>query len=521
MFIRGRIDHHRKLTLSRGDVFSIASLGLVLVLAVAGVRHITNSGGVSPLLVSLGAVATWRYCWWMVHFIRSAIYARWIFPPMREGAEALWARGWRPARINFMVTTFQERPETTRKVFTSIVAECRALGVPARIVVGTGHESDELVIENLLQAEAPDDDIHLVFVRQNIPGKRAAIGLALRALSRLGVNSTDIVIFMDGDTFLEPGLLRRCIPIFELKPELDAVTTDERVIVHGPRWFQSWLNLRFTQRHLSMQSHALSGRLMTLTGRLSIFRAHHVVTERFIRLVEADHLDNWLWGRFRFLSGDDKSTVFALFSAPGKRQLLYVPDAVACTIEHIEGGGANRMLDNVLRWSGNTLRNGTRMMGLGPQRMGFFIWWCLIDQRVAMWTSLVGPLSAILLAHFVSPMWIIVSAVWILSTRFLLSLALFVIGGKVDLSYVWLLYCNQLLVSMTKVYMLFRLPKQRWANRGQRQVLNPGLSAHLKTASSIWLNGLYVMGLVMGILYLARVFPVPAQADFLRFMAMK
>jgi len=57
-----------------------------------------------------------------------------------------------------------------------------------------------------------------------------------------------------------------------------------------------------------MQSHALSGRVLTLTGRMSVFRGEHLTKIDFIRLVEADCLDHWLWGRFRFLSGDDKST---------------------------------------------------------------------------------------------------------------------------------------------------------------------------------------------------------------------
>jgi len=40
----------------------------------------------------------------------------------------------------------------------------------------------------------------------------------------------------------------------------------------------------------------------------SISKTPIVVEEEFIKAVEADYLDHWLWGRFRFLSGDDKST---------------------------------------------------------------------------------------------------------------------------------------------------------------------------------------------------------------------
>ena len=61
-----------------------------------------------------------------------------------------------------------------------------------------------------------------------------------------------------------------------------------------------------------MQSHALSERVLTLTGRFSVFRATHIVGHEFIRLQEADYLDHWLWGKFRFLSGDHKSSWYAL-----------------------------------------------------------------------------------------------------------------------------------------------------------------------------------------------------------------
>ena len=86
------------------------------------------------------------------------------------------------------------------------------------------------------------------------------------------------------------------MPLFAVDPDLHAMTTDEHVIVHGPRWVQSMLNLRFAQRRMAMMSHALSDRVITLTGRMSVFRATHIVSLDFIRLQEADFLSHWLWG---------------------------------------------------------------------------------------------------------------------------------------------------------------------------------------------------------------------------------
>src|SRR5262249_49155508 len=152
------------------------------------------------------------------------------------------------------------------------------------------------------------------------------------------------------DTYVQPGMLRKCLPVFAVCPEVDALTTDEGSIIFGPRWIQWWVDMRMAQRQLAMQSIALSKKLLTLTGRCSFFRAREVVKDPFIRLVEADYLDHWLWGRYRFLSGDDKSTCYALLSKPGGTVLRYVPDAVATTIEYIEGGGFARVRQNLLRW---------------------------------------------------------------------------------------------------------------------------------------------------------------------------
>ena len=119
-----------------------------------------------------------------------------------------------------------------------------------------------------------------------------------------------------------------------------------------------------------------------------------IVSHDFIRLQEADYLNHWLWGSFRFLSGDDKSSAgIALLKHNVK--MLYVPDSRGYTIEIIEGSAYTRMVENLRRWSGNMLRNGQRAIALGPGRMPFFIWWCCVDQRLAMWTMLFSPLLAI------------------------------------------------------------------------------------------------------------------------------
>jgi mannuronan synthase len=282
------------------------------------------------------------------------------------------------------------------------------------------------------------------------------------------IDPDDPVVFMDGDSIIIPGMLRRCVPLFAADPDLQALTTDEEVVVHGPHWVRLWLEMRFAQRRITMQSHALSGKVLTLTGRLSLFRAHNVIHPDFIMIVEEDHIHHWLWGRFRFLSGDDKSTWYYLLTKSAR--MIYVPDALALTVEHIEGTGVERMVQNMQRWSGNMLRNGARAIALGPRRVGPFIWWCVVDQRVSIWTMLMGPTLAVCGAIIVTPWFIVPYLTWVLGTRMLQSCMLYSYSRKIRAGWPGLLFAAQIMNAAVKVYSTFRPAKQRWANRGDQRL---------------------------------------------------
>ncbi len=377
-------------------------------------------------------------------------------------------QGWRPKRLHIQMTTYFEEPAITKRVIGSILSQIRREQIPTTIYIGTGSSFDEQIIRQFVDVYAndiPDDLAELVFIRQNQPGKRMAIGLILRAINRAMPNSDDLVIFMDGDALYGDDVLEKTLPMFGADPDLQALTTNEEVICYGPKWIESWLNMRFAQRRLAMQSHAVSGKVLTLTGRMSVFRAHHILSERFIRTIEADHLDHWLWGRFRFLSGDDKSTWYHLLTCRAK--MTYVPDATVYTIEVIEGNGMGRMVQNFRRWSGNMLRNGSRAIALGPRVVSPFIWWCIVDQRIAMWTMMVSPALA-LLGSIVAPGYIWNCLIWVLMSRIVLCLFLFNYSRTVDMSWPFVLYLNQVINASVKIYMIFHLSKQKWSNRGNQ-----------------------------------------------------
>ncbi len=488
------------------DVLSLlVYFGLLAAGILALPRDLMHTLTVHGVFGGLGALGTWRFAWWFTHFVRAQIYTRIVYARLRREGSALWAGGWRPREVAFMMTTFKEDPVTTRTVLDSIVGELARIGVPGRLVIGSGDVSDERVItEHLASVRAPVE-LEVVFVRQTRPGKRVAIGLALRAMSRIGVHGDTPVVFLDGDSLMAPGCLERCLPLFALEPKMDALTTLERAVVRGPKLMQKWLDLRFAQRHLTMNSHALSRKVLTLTGRLSVYRARAVLDEEFISTVEEDHLDDWLWGRFRFLSGDDKSTWYCLLKRGA--EMRYVPDALVYTIERLDGKLFDRVIQNLLRWSGNMLRNGRRALHLGPRRVGPFIWWCILDQRIAMWSCLAGPIALIGGGLLIDPALLLTFPLWVMLTRGVQSCLLFVYHRRIDMTFPFVLYFNQIAASVVKIYILFRLPVQRWANRGDQRA-NDALGAgwRWKYGMASYLTAFWVSLFVFAVLLFTGAF---------------
>ena len=484
------------------QILCIVLLVVILVFLLLFTPNRFLDPAVLHVTLTLGSLGVWRFSWWFTHAVRAEIYRRRTWPRLRAAADHVWQSGWRPRRLHIQMTTYYEEPAITKRVIGSMLAQIRREKIPTTIYIGTGSSYDEMIIRSFVETHAqdiPDDLAELEFLSQNQPGKRMAIGMILRAINRNGVDKDDLVIFMDGDALYGNDVLEKTLSMFGADPELQALTTDEEVICYGPKWIANWLDMRFAQRRLAMQSHAMSNKVLTLTGRMSVFRAEHMLSEKFIRTIEADHLDHWLWGRFRFLSGDDKLTWYHMLTCDAK--MTYVPDATVYTIEVIKENGLERMVQNFRRWSGNMLRNGTRAIALGPRKVNPFIWWCLVDQRIAMWTMMVSPTLAIM-AAMVDPVYLWSCVIWILFSRVVLCIFLFSYSRKVDLSWPFILYLNQIINASVKIFMIFHLSKQKWSNRGNQssgggqgwfaRTQNWTAKAQLVTAVAAFITGLAV-----------------------------
>jgi glycosyltransferase Alg8 len=138
---------------------------------------------------------------------------------------------------------------------------------------------------------------------------------------------------------------------------------------------------------MMMSSMGLSRRVLTLTGRMSVFRADLATDPGFIRQVQCDYLDHWRLGRVDFLTGDDKSTWFWLLK--NGYQMLYLPDVQTVSMERqpLPGFMASAVT-LMVRWFGNMMRTNGRALALPAKMIGPFTWWSLLDQRVSVWTTL-------------------------------------------------------------------------------------------------------------------------------------
>ena len=85
---------------------------------------------------------------------------------------------------------------------------------------------------------------------------------------------------------------------------------------------------------------------------------------------------------------------------------------------------------------------------------------------------------------------------------------------RVDFNYVWCLYANQIVNAGVKLYMLWRLPNQRWSNRGnQTQTAGGGrMLAAGRNLMAGYLTALSIAALVLAAALATDVLPRPSWA---------
>lgn len=413
----------------------------------------------------IGWIAIWRYSWWAVQAIRSLWYNRVVFPGLRAEADSV-GECEKPSELFVLCTSFRIETQVNFQVYDSLVREARQYGVPTTIFAAVSDRTDVDIITHVLDDHGWPQNVKVRYMFQKGDGKRSAMAEVLRAISRSLPASGSLLISMDGDIQLEPGTLARTLSFFLSQDDLGGLTTNNRAQVTGNDVTREWYDLRYAQRHLMMSSMSLSRRLLVLTGRYSVFRTELAIQPDFIELIESDHVDHWRFGNFKFLSGDDKSSWYWLLK--NGWSMLYIPDVFVTGFEELPD--RHRFFasttDLMRRWFGNMLRTSNRAIALGPRPMGMFTWWSLVDQRISMWTTLVGPTAVALVVLFIRPSFFFTYVLWVMFTRSIATLILAWQRGRFSLLWVPLIYYNQVWGAVLKTYVSFRFNRQTWSRQG-------------------------------------------------------
>jgi len=422
-------------------------------------------------LLIIGIVAAWRYGWLGLNVLRSIFYKKVYYPRIRKAADQL-SKEDLPKHAFIIVTTYRIPEDISKDVYRGAIEEAKNLanhGIEVTLIASIVEKAEENFVKEIWGALSPPPNTTLIINRFAGTGKRDGLAVAFRTMLRRPAKLKDsIVALVDGDTILTKDSILKSAPLFKLFPKLGALTTNEDNILEekdlSHKIYNRWFKLRFAQRDIYMSSASLSRRVMTLTGRMSIYRGELFYDPEFVDTVQHDYIEHWRLGWFRFLTGDDKSTWFYVLK--NGWEMLYLPDIMVYTREdppHKSFIKGSLML--MTRWFGNSLRATYRARKLPMRITTPFIWYLIRDQRITMWTGLYGLLASILGelkwggGIFIAYIW------WIMFSRFFLVLFIGLTRNVCYVIWVFLIYYNQIVGSLVKIYIMSHLYKQKWTRQ--------------------------------------------------------
>ena len=480
-----------------GHVIYLSVLALLVLSIPPG-----SLGHVSDGLIVVGVIGAWRYGWALVNYLRAVFYLRVAYPRLKARAMAEHAADAIQGHAYFLVTSYKIETETTQRVYRALFRAAAAAPGGATVVASVVDSSDQRLIRRIhALMDVPMDRVELVIDQIPGTGKRDALARSLRLIGRQAPSRRDILLLVDGDSCVPEDIVAASAPFFS-DPRVGALTTDEAAEIK-PGIFADWFALRFTQRQMMMSSMGLSGRVLTLTGRMSVFRADLATQPEFIRLVQHDHIDHWRLGRVDFLTGDDKSTWFWLLQR-GYR-MLYLPNVTSVSLEtQPKPGFMDSAITLMIRWFGNMLRTNGRALSLGPRQIGYFTWWSVLDQKLGIWTTLAGPISVALMALFVEPLVLPAYLAWVMATRYIFCWMLATVRGQgFPITYPALLYFGQIVGAAVKSYVLFRLDRQRWTRQSSGPAGQLALADRLRGLGSTYVHLLALGWLTFGVMLMS------------------
>ena len=475
-------------------------LAVIAILGSAASAQV-DLGEAQGALIVVGIVGAWRYSWAIINFVRAFVFLNFVYPiKRRQRAQAFAAQPVDPHAF-FLVTSYKIEPEVTTPVYQALFSAAALSRGGATVVASVVDTADARLIRRIFDGMNIDHaNVRLVIDQIAGTGKRDALARALELIAAQNPTRHDVVVFVDGDSCVPQDLLAKAFPVFT-DDGIGAMTTDEEALIAHDGIFRKWFNLRFAQRHVMMSSMALSERVLTLTGRMSIFRADLATQPDFIRQVRDDRIAHWRLGDIKFLTGDDKSTWFWLLSRGYK--MAYIPDLVVVSMESQPLPSFFKSATTLMvRWYGNMMRTNGRAIDLGPRRIGTFTWWSIVDQRVSIWTTLAGPTSVLFATLLVSPLLLVLYLAWVMATRYVFCAIISSFRGKLfPISYPFLLYFGQVVGAVVKSYVSFRLDRQKWTRQNTQSGFGGGIRTRLRAYGSFGMHVLALGWLALSVFY--------------------
>lgn len=412
-------------------------------------------------LLVIGFIGVWRYLWKALHLFRGLYYRYVRYPALSRLIDPTQ----KPTELLIVIPSYRTAPEISTQVFNALVREIDAFGVACRVVACVTDAADVNIIRSQWDTLRTHVPVTLHIIDQDGTGKRNALADALELLAKGRPIAKDaVLVLMDGDSVVPEGIFSKVSGFFLRYHDLGALTTHNASKVSGSSLKRQWYRQRMAQRHFFMNSLSLNYGLLTLTGRFSVFRASLALSPEFIEGLRHDQVDHWRAGRIRFLTGDDKSTWFHVLKTRWK--MMYLPDTVVtCLEEAPEGSFVSSSLSLMTRWYGNMVRSNLRAIRLKPWHTGWFLWLCLLDQRISVWTTLSGPFMALFLTAVLGPQVLVAYLLWVVLTRSVHGLLLWAQSGQFHPLFIPLLWYDQMAGSLVKVYLLLKPERQRWTRQ--------------------------------------------------------
>lgn len=425
------------------------------------------TAGDAAFLATMGLLGAWRWSWGGLHMLRAWVYTRRVFPVIRARAEADPSA--RASHVGVVVLSWKMGDAMNGAVYGNLFRDILDYAPGGTVIAAVSSQQDMALIAHVHRRCDPEGRIRLAFTLQDGTGKRSAMADALARLREMGLPTDCPAILMDGDTLVAPGTIRATAPILLHQPRVGALTLDNTPLVAGATLDREWYRLRMAQRHVYMASMAMSGRVLVLTGRWSMFRSQILLDPNFAATLYKDVLHHPRLGRITMLTGDDKSTWRWVVERGW--EVTYIPDRVIYCLESLPGRGfLADTIDLQRRWFGNMVRGGMKALRLGPGTLGGFTWLALLDQRVSTWTPLFGLLFFGFAAALHDPVFLLIFLLWVALTRSAHSALIGLIARRWHPAFPALIYYGQIIGAAIKIFVTFNPNVQKWTrqNTGQK-----------------------------------------------------